>query len=112
MMVAGVVKNMTGESAERAALGAGSIVMDIIASNDKRKYHEKVQRIRELRPDMLLLSGGVDGGTVSHVVELAEIIKTANPKPRLGSNYNKQLNHDVLESVTYLFLGSKRIHFY
>ena len=83
MMVAGVVKSMTGESAERAALGAGSIVMDIIASNDKRKYHEKVQRIRELRPDMILLSGGVDGGTISHVVELAEIIKTANPKPRL-----------------------------
>ena len=40
MMVAGVVKNMTAESAQRAALGAGSIVMDIIASNDKRKYHE------------------------------------------------------------------------
>ena len=54
MMVAGVVKNMTGESAQRAALGAGSIVMDIIASNDRRKYHEKVKRIRELRPDMLL----------------------------------------------------------
>jgi len=87
MMVAGVVKSMTGESAERAALGAGSIVMDIIASNDGRKYHQKVQRIRELRPDMILLSGGVDGGTISHVVELAEIIKTANPNPRLGNNY-------------------------
>tara|TARA_Y100000590_G_scaffold467146_1_gene644983 strand:+ start:502 stop:2286 length:1785 start_codon:yes stop_codon:yes gene_type:complete len=87
MMVAGVVKNMTGESAQRAALGAGSIVMDIIASNDRRKYHEKVKRIRELRPDMLLLSGGVDGGTISHVVELAEVIKTSNPKPRLGNNY-------------------------
>ena len=61
MMVAGVVKNMTAESAQRAALGAGSIVMDIIASNDGRKYHEKVKRIRELRPDMVLLSGGVDG---------------------------------------------------
>ena len=78
---------MTGESAQRAALGAGAIVMDILASNDGRLYHEKVKRIRELRPDMVLLSGGVDGGTVSHVVELAEIIKTANPKPRLGMNY-------------------------
>ena len=87
MMVSGVVRNMTGESAQRAALGAGAIVMDILASNDKRLYHEKVKRIRELRPDMVLLSGGVDGGTVSHVVELAEIIKTANPKPRLGMNY-------------------------
>ena len=87
MMVAGVVKNMTGESAQRAALGAGSIVMDIIASNDGRKYHEKVKRIRELRPDMVLLSGGVDGGTKTHVVELAEILSAANPKPRLGNNY-------------------------
>ena len=32
MMVAGVVKSMSGESAERAALGAGSIVMDVMLS--------------------------------------------------------------------------------
>ena len=87
MMVAGVVKSMSGESAERAALGAGSIVMDVLASNDGRLYHEKVKRIRQLRPDMILLSGGIDGGTVTHVVELAEILGSANPKPRLGLNY-------------------------
>ncbi|MFQ6606349.1 MAG: glutamate mutase L [Fidelibacterota bacterium] len=87
MMVAGVVKSMTGESAERAALGAGSIVMDVIASNDGRLAHEKIQRIRQLRPDMILLSGGIDGGTISHVVELAEILAAANPRPRLGQNY-------------------------
>ncbi len=87
MMVAGVVKAMTGESAERAALGAGSIVMDVMASNDGRMPHEKISRIRQLRPDMILLSGGIDGGTVSHVVELAEMIAAANPRPRLGSDY-------------------------
>ncbi len=87
MMVGGVVKNMTGESAQRAALGAGAIVMDVLASNDGRLYHEKVRRIRQLRPDMILLSGGVDGGTISHVVELAEILEAANPKPRLGMGY-------------------------
>ena len=103
MMVGGVVRSMTGESAQRAALGAGAIVMDILASNDGRLYHEKVKRIRELRPDMVLLSGGVDGGTVSHVVELAEIIKTANPKPRLGMNYKLPIiyagNNKAQESV-------------
>ncbi|MDP6134408.1 MAG: glutamate mutase L, partial [Candidatus Marinimicrobia bacterium] len=87
MMVGGVVKSMTGESAQRAALGAGAIVMDVLASNDGRMYHEKVQRIRQLRPDMILLSGGIDGGTVTHVVELAEVLEAANPKPRLGMNY-------------------------
>ncbi|MDP6853095.1 MAG: glutamate mutase L [Candidatus Marinimicrobia bacterium] len=87
MMVGGVVKSMTGESAQRAALGAGAIVMDVLAANDGRLYHEKVKRIRQLRPDMILLSGGVDGGTVTHVVELAEVLEAANPKPRLGINY-------------------------
>jgi hypothetical protein len=83
MMVAGVVRKMTAESAERAALGAGAIVMDAIASNDKRLPHEQIERIRHLRPDMILLSGGIDGGTTTHVVELAELIAAADPKPRL-----------------------------
>lgn len=87
MMVTGVVAKMTGESAERAALGAGAIVMDLIASNDKRPNYEKIERIRHLRPDMILLAGGVDGGTTKHVAELAELIAAADPKPRLGSSY-------------------------
>ena len=103
MMVAGVVRNLTAESAERAALGAGAIVMDVIASNDKRLPHEKIERIRQLRPDMLLLSGGVDGGTTSHVVELAEIIAAAKPQPRLGIAYELPLiyagNKDAREPI-------------
>ena len=103
MMVAGVVRNLTAESAERAALGAGAIVMDVIASNDKRLPHEKIERIRHLRPDMVLLSGGVDGGTTSHVAELAEIIEAANPKPRLGVTYELPViyagNKDASEIV-------------
>ena len=65
MMVAGVVESMTGESAQRCALGAGAIVMDVLAANDGRLPHEKIERIRHLRPDMVLLSGGTDGGTGS-----------------------------------------------
>lgn len=87
MMVGGVVKAMSAESAERAALGAGAIVMDVLASNDGRLPHQKISRIRHLRPDMILLSGGIDGGTIGHVVEMAELIKAANPQPRLGMSY-------------------------
>ena len=88
MMVAGVVKQMTAESAQRAALGAGAIVMDVIAINDGRLPYQKIQRIRQLRPDMILMSGGIDGGTVTHVVELAELISAAEPRPRLGIGFN------------------------
>jgi uncharacterized protein (TIGR01319 family) len=87
MMVAGVVKNMTAESAERAALGAGAIVMDVIAINDGRLPYQKIQRIRQLRPDMILVSGGIDGGTITHVAEVAELISAAEPRPRLGIGF-------------------------
>jgi uncharacterized protein (TIGR01319 family) len=107
MMVAGVVRSMTAESAERAALGAGAIVMDVIASNDKRLPHQQIERIRHLRPDMILLSGGIDGGTTTHVVELAELIAAADPHPRLGSSYklpiiyagNKDATKPVAETL-------------
>lgn len=84
MTVAGVVKAMSAESAQRAALGAGAIIMDVIAVDDGRKEYQKVERIRQLRPDMILMSGGTDGGTVNHLVELAEMLVAADPKPRLG----------------------------
>ena len=91
MMVVGLIKAMTAESANRAALGAGAIVMDVIARDDGRMPYQKIQRIRSLRPDMILLAGGTDGGASSHVMELAELIKASEPKPRLGVAYELPL---------------------
>lgn len=107
MMVAGVVREMSAASAKRAALGAGAIVMDTICSNDKRLPHEQIQRIRELRPDMILLAGGTDGGTQKHVVELAELIAPAKPQPRFGGTYKMPVifagNQEVIPFVEETF---------
>ncbi len=88
VVVGGVVASMSAGSAMRAALGAGAIVMDTFSTNDKRRPHEQIERIRQLRPDMILLAGGVDGGTVKHVVAMAERIAAARPRTRLGGAYN------------------------
>ncbi|MHC5024028.1 MAG: glutamate mutase L [Planctomycetota bacterium] len=107
MMVAGVVAEMTAASAKRAALGAGAIVMDVIAANDKRRPHEQIQRIRELRPDMILLSGGTDGGNTTQVVQIAELIAPAKPQPRFGTEYTLPLiyagNRDAAPLITDVF---------
>ena len=87
MMVAGLIMRMTAESAKRAALGAGAIVMDVIALNDGRQIHQKIQRIRSLRPDMILMAGGTDGGSSAPVIRIAELIKASEPKSRLGIGY-------------------------
>jgi uncharacterized protein (TIGR01319 family) len=110
MMVSGLVLQMTGESAQRAALGAGAIVMDVIALNDGRRAHEKVRRLRQLRPDMILISGGTDGGDVKRVTEMAEIIAAADPRARLGAGYELPVifagNQSAAANVT-ACLGSK-----
>ena len=105
MMVSGLIKSMTAESANRAALGAGAIVMDVIARDDGRQTYQKIRRIRSLRPDMILMAGGTDGGASQHVMEIAELIKAAEPKPRLGVSYqlpivyagNKELRPQIEE---------------
>ena len=114
MLVAGAVKTMTGESAQRAALGAGAIVMDVLASNDGRLPHEKIERIRGLRPDMILLSGGTDGGTITHVVQMGEFIGAANPKPRLGQSYSLPViyagNKDARDNISEILEGKSTLY--
>jgi uncharacterized protein (TIGR01319 family) len=87
MTVSGLMKSVTAMSANKAATGAGAIVMDILSLDDGRKDYEKIQRIRNLRPDMLLVAGGTDGGALNKVAETLEIIKTAQPQPRFGVDY-------------------------
>ncbi|MBZ0238554.1 MAG: glutamate mutase L [Deltaproteobacteria bacterium] len=115
MMVAGVVKKMTAESAARAALGAGAIVMDSVSINDKRLPHEKIERIRQLRPDMILMAGGTDGGTRKHVVALAELLRAAQPRPRLGSGYDLPViyagNKDVRGEIEKMLGGKVALQF-
>lgn len=107
VLVTGVVREMSAASAERAALGAGAIVLDLIAANDRRRPHEQIQKIRELRPDMVVMAGGTDGGTVKHVVQIAELIAPAKPKPRFGNNYQMPVifagNKEAADEITNTF---------
>ncbi len=107
MMVCGVVREMTGASAKRAALGAGAIVMEVLAANDRRRPHEQIQRIRELRPDMILISGGTDGGNLNQVVQIAELVAPAKPQPRFGGGYKMPVifagNRDAAPLVQQVF---------
>jgi len=88
MMVFGVTKSITGESAERAALGGGAIVMDIVSTDDGVPLYKKVERTRQLRPDMVLVAGGTDGGAIPPVIQAVEILRIAEPKARFGAAYS------------------------
>lgn len=103
MMVAGLVGGISASSAHRAALGAGAVVLDVIAVDDGRSQSEQITRITELRPDIILMSGGVDGGSISYLASIAEMIHQANPQPRFGSTFRLPLvyagNRDAADLV-------------
>ncbi len=109
MMVAGIVREMTAESAQRAALGAGAIVLDCISADDGREDYERIKRMRHLRPDIVLLAGGVDGGSRTHVVEIAELLRAAAPRPRFGTTLRLPViyagNEDAAQEVEAILAG-------
>jgi len=87
MVVGGVIGIISGESAQRAALGAGALLMDQFSKDDRRPYFEKIARLRSLKPDIMLMAGGTDGGAVAQVLEMAGLVNTADVKPRFGREY-------------------------
>jgi uncharacterized protein (TIGR01319 family) len=84
MVVTGLVKELTAETADRVALGAGAIVLDVISMNDGRTAYRQIEDLKRLRPDMVLLAGGYDGEAISAPVFLAELLVESELRPKLN----------------------------
>jgi len=91
MIITGVIGNISGESAQRAALGAGALLIDTFSKDDRRPEYKKIAAMRAMKPDILLMSGGTDGGATSQVFEMAEILQKSDIKPRYGVEYSLPL---------------------
>ncbi len=69
MVASGLVKELTAEAARRAALGAGARVLQVFSYELSASDQEK---IGALKPDILLLAGGTDGGNKEILLKNAE----------------------------------------
>jgi len=85
ILVIGLTLFDSASSARRAAYGAGGVILDTFAIDDKRQAMQQMMAMRNLHPDMILLCGGTDGGAVSGVLRLAEIVRIAAPEPKFAS---------------------------
>lgn len=71
MAAIGLVPEMTAEAAKRAALGAGAKVQGVFC-HELSEY--EIDEIRELRPDIILLAGGTDGGNKQVIMHNAQML--------------------------------------
>jgi uncharacterized protein (TIGR01319 family) len=69
MTVHGLTYGMTARAAREASLGAGAIVKQVTAG---ALGPDQLEEIRELRPNIILLAGGVDHGETATVLANAE----------------------------------------
>ena len=71
MTVHGLVYDMTVRAAKEAALGAGAIIHQITAGRLKRT---DIKKITDLKPNIILIAGGVDYGERDTAIYNAELI--------------------------------------
>lgn len=71
MIAVGLVPDLTAEAAKRAALSAGAKVLKTFAYELSAA---EVVEIHNLKPDIILLSGGTDGGNKNVILHNAEVL--------------------------------------
>ncbi|HBS92998.1 MAG TPA: hypothetical protein DEA85_03180 [Firmicutes bacterium] len=79
MIACGLVPDLTGQAARLAVLGAGAKVLRVYGYNLNR---DDVKEIESIRPDILLLAGGTDGGNKRFLLENAQALaENVSPLP-------------------------------
>ncbi len=76
IVTAGLLNEASLESANHLVSGMYGTVVDNIGLGDRRQLDEQVDGILKQQPDMIILTGGSDGGATRSVIKLAELIRT------------------------------------
>jgi hypothetical protein len=84
------------------------VILDVFAIDDKRSALDQMLSMRNLRPDMILLCGGTDGGAIASVLRLAEILRIAKPLPKFSTENkiptiyagNKDASHMIKRMIS------------
>ena len=103
--VVGLLDEVSLESCLRLARSTYVNVVETIGLNDTRKVEEQIDNLVRLRPEMILIAGGTDGGAIRSVQRLMETIglacflMPADKRPGLLFAGNQSLADEVTKSL-------------
>lgn len=78
MVAIGYMARVTAKAAKEVAMNSGSKVLEIISNEDLPEY--RVEVLKEINPDIILLAGGTDYGDEESLVENAKLIVKSKVK--------------------------------
>ena len=97
MIAVGLVPEMTAEAAKRAALGAGAKVLKVF-THELSEY--EIEEIQELKPDIILLAGGTDGGNQKVIMHNAKMLAGLNVDVPVVVAGNKSVTPNVVKILS------------
>jgi hypothetical protein len=74
----GLLEDVSLESVRKLATTTYTRVLETISLNDRRKPEERIGAILRLRPDLILVAGGTEGGASHSVLKLLESVGLAS----------------------------------
>ena len=95
MVAMGYMPRVTAKAAKEVAMTAGARVMEVVSADEPPEFREEV--LREIRPDIILLSGGTDGGDMANVLENADIICKVHGEGTVILGCNKFAQREAAE---------------
>lgn len=97
MIAVGLVPDLTAEAAKRAALGAGSRILEVYSHElTLREIRDIIQK----KPDIILLAGGTDGGNKDCILHNAKMIAMNIKDVPVVVAGNKKANDEIEEIFT------------
>lgn len=91
MVALGYMPRVTVKAAKEVSMTAGARVMQVVSADEPLSFRKEV--LREINPDIILLSGGTDGGDEECVLENADMICELKSRATiiLGCNRTAQM---------------------
>lgn len=95
MVALGYMPRVTVKAAKEVAMTAGARVMQVVSADEPLSFRREV--LREINPDIILLSGGTDGGDEACVLENADMICELKSKATVILGCNRYIQRAVAE---------------
>lgn len=104
--VHGLVQDMTVKAAREAALGAGGIIKNVTAG---KLYKSDLRKIKELKPNLIMIAGGTDYGERDTAIYNAEVINRENfgiPVIYCGNIANREDIKEILQGQEFYIVDN------
>ncbi|MBM9604480.1 glutamate mutase L [Desulfopila inferna] len=107
MVAMGYMPRVTAKAAKEVSMNAGARVLEIVTHEDPPEY--RIEILREIQPDIILLAGGTDGGDYSNIIENARHIVASKVKAVVIIAGNISAQMEVQEILSKAGVLSKRV---